>query len=51
MSMKHDIVKSTPLTHFARNATAEQKKELRSKVINNAIARQKRILEQAKEAR
>ena len=49
--MKHKVVKSTPLTHFARNATAEQKQALHDKVINNAIARQKRILEQAKEGR
>ncbi|WP_311956874.1 hypothetical protein [Halomonas garicola] len=47
--MKHHVAKSTPLTHFARNATAEQKQALRNKVINNAIARQKRVLEQASE--
>lgn len=47
--MKDEVVKSTPLTHFARNATAEQKQALRNKVINNAIARQKRVIEQAKE--
>ena len=46
--MKENVAKSTPLTHFARHATAEQKQALHNKVINNAIARQKRILEQAK---
>ncbi|SHM36377.1 hypothetical protein [Vreelandella subglaciescola] len=47
--MKNRFAKSTPLTHFARNATAEQKQALRNKVISNAIARQKRVLEQANE--
>lgn len=46
--MNDKVVKSTPLTHFARNATAEQKQALHSKVINNAIARQKRVIEQSK---
>jgi len=49
--MTDRILKSTPLTHFARNATAEQKQAVRNKVIDNAIARQKRILEQAREDR
>ena len=49
--MKQKVVKSTPLTHFARNTTAEQKQALHDKVIKNAIARQKRVLEQAKEER
>lgn len=49
--MKDEVVKSSPLTHFARNATAEQKQALHSKVISNAIVRQKRVLEQAKEGR
>ncbi|EWH00774.1 hypothetical protein [Halomonas sp. BC04] len=49
--MKDEVVKSTPLTHFARNATVEQKQALHNKVIHNAIARQKRVLEQAKEGR
>ncbi len=49
--MKKHVAKSTPLTHFARHATAEQKQAVRNKVINNAIARQKRVLERAKEQR
>ncbi|MDL4864231.1 hypothetical protein NPJ88_017995 [Halomonas elongata] len=49
--MKEHVAKSTPLTHFARQASAEQKQAVRNKVINNAIARQKRVLEQAKEQR
>ncbi|MBF8222294.1 hypothetical protein [Halomonas sp. 328] len=49
--MKEHVAKSTPLTHFARNATAEQKQAVRNKVINNAIARQQRLVEQAKERR
>lgn len=49
--MNEKTVKSTPLTHFQRQASAEQKKALHAKVIDNAIARQKRILEQAKDAR
>ncbi|MFG6138509.1 hypothetical protein [Halomonas sp. B23F22_10] len=47
--MKEHVAKSTPLTHFSRHATAEQKQAVRNKVISNAIARQKRVLEQAKE--
>ncbi|MBE0487903.1 MAG: hypothetical protein IBX53_02395 [Halomonas sp.] len=47
--MKHKMVKSTPLTHFQRHASDEQKQALRAKVISNAIARQKRVLEAAKE--
>lgn len=49
--MKTHVAKSTPLTHFARHASAEQKQAVRKKVINNAIARQKRVLEQAEEQR
>ncbi|WP_277811401.1 hypothetical protein [Chromohalobacter canadensis] len=47
--MKDRIAKSTPLTYCARHMTAEQKQAIRSKVIDKAIARQKRVLEQAKE--
>lgn len=47
--MKDRIAKSTPLTQFARHTTAEQKQAMRKKVIDNAIARQKRVLEQSKE--
>ncbi|MGO2147417.1 hypothetical protein [Halomonas sp.] len=47
--MNDRMSKSTPLTYFARRASAEQKQAVRNKVISNAIARQKRILEQAKE--
>lgn len=49
--MNEKTVKSTPLTHFQRQASTEQKKAIHAKVINNAIARQKRVLEQAKEQR
>lgn len=47
--MKYEKVKATPLTHFQRHASDEQKQALHAKVIRNAIARQKRVLEQAKE--
>ncbi len=47
--MNDRISKSTPLTHFARHMSAEQKQVVRNKVIDNAIARQKRVLEQARE--
>ncbi|MCG6659906.1 hypothetical protein HOP52_19380 [Halomonas campisalis] len=40
-------VEQTLLTWFHRHATAEQKQALRAKVIRNAIARQKRVLEEA----
>lgn len=43
------LVEKTLLTRFQRQAFDEQKQALRAKVINNAIARQKRIFEQAKE--
>lgn len=49
--MKEKVAKSTPLTHFARHATAEQKRALHNRVINNAIARQRHILEQAQKQR
>ncbi len=49
--MKHETVKATPLTHFQRHASDEQKQALRAKVISKAIARQKRVLEEAKEVR
>ncbi|WP_302139524.1 hypothetical protein [Halomonas alkalicola] len=49
--MNHKTVKSTPLTHFHRHVPDEQKQALRAKVISNAIARQKRVLEAAKEGR
>ena len=41
----------TLLTWFHRRASDEQKQALRAKVISNAIARQKRVLEEAKEGR
>lgn len=47
--MKDKMSKSTPLTHFSRHASVEQKQAVRNKVIHNAIARQKRVLDQAKE--
>ncbi|RAR63490.1 hypothetical protein BCL93_102229 [Onishia taeanensis] len=49
--MKGKTVKSTPLTHFQRQASAEQKKALHAKVISNAIARQKQVINQASERR
>lgn len=49
--MIDQISKSTPLTHFARHMTAEQKQAVHNKVIDNAIARQRRILERAREVR
>ena len=44
-------VEKTLLTWFHRHASDEQKQALRAKVISNAIARQKRVLEEAKEGR
>lgn len=42
-------VEETLLTWFLRQATDEQKQALHAKVIRNAIARQRRLLEQVKE--
>lgn len=45
------LVEETLLTWFHRHATDEQKQALHAKVISNAIARQKCVLEQAKGGR